>query len=885
MTRYQYLVHLQGPIYSETKNRIERHLGHKLGQYLPHNTFLLYATSEVAKRAADLPEVLWVGPYLPENKISADVSSVALDGKVPSLEVSLVPGAFNKQQTISFATKLRDMFPAGAIRTRFAAEDRIIVTIAMGKDFHRVVGLIAEQNEVHFIDIVRNFRLYDTYTQYTVESNIPGSTPLTANGLTGSRYIIGIGDSGIDYDNCFFNDVFNPVPVNTFNEAHRKIVIYDSTSGDVADGSGHGTHVAGVLAGNVQWSDDPDLQNALSQYNGIAPGAKIAFKDLARNTEGSSIVPPADLYHEYLGFFLNHSAVAVCSAWGSSTAASTYTAQDREVDAFVYDHPTFLPIFSAGESGGNGRRSVATPSTAKNALSVGSSKNSLEAELSALPVNDFAATAAKYYDEMCVSNTTTLFEDETFCSQALGVSTPCTDSQSFFCSVFTPTTDGCCKFAYFEERCCTTFWQARIQHTPFAYGPQCVSSFSGRGPTYDGRIKPDIVAPGEVVYGPRASNGAQCADLSDEDSSVSVRSGTSQATAVASGLVLLVKEYFESGFYPTGDPTPGNEMTPSAALLKATLIHSGQAETFVSGANTKNPGEFFPLTTYPDNVQGFGRVQMKESLYFYSTSQSGFQMLVYDDIEISSNETWSTCVFAQDGVKLRATLVWTDPPAALSAGVALVNNLDLLVSDENGTVYHSNQGNEYDALNNVEQVTVVDPNHKQASLHVYVFGTNVPQGPQKFSLIITGSFQKGAACQKSRCPLDCGFNGLCDTSTGRCTCYSPFLGPDCTIQPCANNCSGNGVCTAAGLCECAAGFSGANCEIAPTSSAATGDTIIQEDNSGISEAAFAGSVVAAFVFGAILAFFIGVFAGTKYAEYRRQAAKRKANQILKTRDG
>jgi hypothetical protein len=112
---------------------------------------------------------------------------------------------------------------------------------------------------------------------------------------------------------------------------------------------------------------------------------------------------------------------------------------------------------------------------------------------------------------------------------------------------------------------------------------------------------------------------------------------------------------------------------------------------------------------------------------------------------------------------------------------------------------------EYDALNNVEQVTVVDPNHKQASLHVYVFGTNVPQGPQKFSLIITGSFQKGAACQKSRyssyrrhpsvtsslprsllscyrCPLDCGFNGLCDISTGRCTCYSPFLGPDCTIR-------------------------------------------------------------------------------------------------------
>jgi hypothetical protein len=95
------------------------------------------------------------------------------------------------------------MFPAGAIRTRFAAEDRIIVTIAMGsihqkqrlghssslsagKDFHRVVGLIAEQNEVHFIDIVRNFRLYDTYTQYTVESNIPGTfSPLFSFTISG----------------------------------------------------------------------------------------------------------------------------------------------------------------------------------------------------------------------------------------------------------------------------------------------------------------------------------------------------------------------------------------------------------------------------------------------------------------------------------------------------------------------------------------------------------------------------------------------------------------------------------------------------------------------------------------------------------------------------
>jgi hypothetical protein len=39
---------------------------------------------------------------------------------------------------------------------------------------------------------------------------------------------------------------------------------------------------------------------------------------------------------------------------------------------------------------------------------------------------------------------------------------------------------------------------------------------------------------------------------------------------------------------------------------------------------------------------------------------------------------------------MKATLVWTDPPASLASGMALVNNVDLVVTDQVGNIYFSN---------------------------------------------------------------------------------------------------------------------------------------------------------------------------------------------------
>lgn len=64
-----------------------------------------------------------------------------------------------------------------------------------------------------------------------------------------------------------------------------------------------------------------------------------------------------------------------------------------------------------------------------------------------------------------------------------------------------------------------------------------ISAFSGRGPTRDGRFKPDITAPGEQIMSARASNAAGAG-------SYHLLAGTSMATpAVAGSIALILQRY------------------------------------------------------------------------------------------------------------------------------------------------------------------------------------------------------------------------------------------------------------------------------------------------------------------------------------------------------
>lgn len=189
---------------------------------------------------------------------------------------------------------------------------------------------------------------------------------------------------------------------------------------------------------------------------------------------------------------------------------------------------------------------------------------------------------------------------------------------------------------------------------------------SSRGPAHDGRVKPDLVAFGE--------------------------DGSSGAAALVSGLALLLQEAYLDLY--------GKEMDNS--LARAVLINAAE--------DLGNPG--------PDYIYGFGNADAETALSTIVENRifSG---------SIASNEQITQRVDIPAGIlRLKATLAWTDPPAAVDARRTLRHDLDLeLVERATGKTWHpwvlssfpnadslqrtAQRG--MDTLNNVEQVSIEIP--------------------------------------------------------------------------------------------------------------------------------------------------------------------------------
>jgi hypothetical protein len=177
---------------------------------------------------------------------------------------------------------------------------------------------------------------------------------------------------------------------------------------------------------------------------------------------------------------------------------------------------------------------------------------------------------------------------------------------------------------------------------------------SSRGPTADGRIKPDVIAPGSYITGSRAGTGGSVSGQVDANVSYSI--GTSHAAPQVAGAAALFTQFWKNNFGGTN---------PSPALIKAAVINSGQE---MNGLTTN-------LATIPNGNEGWGRINMKNMF------NVGFPIAYVNQNIIFSNPGESVAVTGRvvnASKPVRFTLVWTDPPA--TGDPALVNNLDLTVT-------------------------------------------------------------------------------------------------------------------------------------------------------------------------------------------------------------
>jgi PKD repeat protein/subtilisin family serine protease len=154
-----------------------------------------------------------------------------------------------------------------------------------------------------------------------------------------------------------------------------------------------------------------------------------------------------------------------------------------------------------------------------------------------------------------------------------------------------------------------------------------------------------------------------------------------------------------------------------------------------------------PEQRYPNNHQGWGRVNLENAMFFKGDTRELWMKQESPGLANAGESKQYSLQVYSSSEPLEVALVWTDYPGTVGAAKALVNNLDLLVTDPSGNQYKGNvysgtnpgqstTGGSYDSLNPEECVLRVSP--AVGTWTVKVTAASIPQGYQPFAVVVTG---------------------------------------------------------------------------------------------------------------------------------------------------
>jgi hypothetical protein len=271
-----------------------------------------------------------------------------------------------------------------------------------------------------------------------------------------------------------------------------------------------------------------------------------------------------------------------------------------------------------------------------------------------------------------------------------------------------------------------------VSGLPYGYNKASdvvMSSFSGWGPTTDGRIKPDVVADGVNVTSCVSTSNTAYASLS----------GTSMATPNTTGSLLLLQEYY-------------NQLHPGSFIwsstLKAIVIHTADEAGVADG---------------PDYQFGWGLANIKKASDVIKSNNLGNYYILEQQLVNGTPNSFT--VVASGKGQLSATLAWLDPAGSVETANVfattpkLVNDLDLRITkgttiyypwilDPINPSYAATKGD--NKLDNVERVDV-DSIVPGQTYTITVSNKGTLQGnssKQNYSLIV-GGINGTATCTTS----------------------------------------------------------------------------------------------------------------------------------------
>ena len=603
-------------------------------RYIPDDAYVARLVNVSLDELRALPFVQWVGEYRPEHKLHGVLSAFS-QGRQNVANTPEVSVLFSPTATPAELAEARARL--GKIQqqshSRFGA-------VMRGKVTSVQLQRLAESPAVLWIEPAPKMKLTDEISSKLVAGEGTGhKTFMQDLGFDGRGVTVAVADSGLHVGTSegMHPDLAGRTPAFFF---------YGALS-NASDEHAHGTHVAGIIAGNATTEAADDLGYYYGL--GVAPGASIVTQRLF-DGEGGYEPPPS--FETLTRDAVQAGAEIGSNSWGDDTqgrydiSAAEFDALVRDADGITPGDQPYILEFSAGNAG-PGLQTIGSPAVAKNVIATGASQND--------------------------------------------------------------------RFDFFV----------------YADGSETMADFSSRGPCEDGRIKPDVVAPGTWIASLRSPVANDENAWLDIDSDYLYMGGTSQAGPQVSGAAAVFVQYYRETYPDLG--------TPSPAVVKAALIHSAvdMDDSFETGPT-------------PNMDEGWGRVDLTQIIY----SPRAHDYLDQTVLLTTGNLYERSVIISDDSEPLSITLVYTDVPGFPAAIPALVNDLDLEVVGPDGRVYRGNQfeqgesvpdASASDSINNVEGIRLEIPSPGEYILRVRARNVvqdarrDTPAIDQDFALVISGN--------------------------------------------------------------------------------------------------------------------------------------------------
>jgi subtilisin family serine protease len=648
--------------------------------YIPDNALLVRARAARLQALAALPGLRWAGAFPAAYKLPASLDPALGGQQTGQLDLRLIATPDADLAALAGAIEAA----GGVLNGRSASVNGTVLRVLLPAT---ALATLLARDDVIWVE--------------------PGFTPKIANDrartilgvtaaserlgwLTGAGQVIAVTDTGLDLQQTIDSNGnpdfaaarivrrFGPSEMAPPNPADPGDPFSNCTSNDWSDRNGHGTHVAGTALGSGRPTSNPS-------FAGMAPGARLVVQATSSGIfSGSLDCLPED--SGLLAKAYDAGARIQNGSWGKPTGTGlsdqfgAYTAFEQTLDEFLWNHKDHLFVVVAGNDGEDQQApagvidpdSIESPGTAKNVLTVGASE-----------------------------------------------------------SYRPPTTSVCGLFSGGgrpENQCYGPYGKPPIAGDFVSDHPDGLAAFSSRGPADDGRIKPEIVAPGTNIISTASHAPGAFYPFGKYNADYAYDNGTSMSAPMVSGLAALTRQWLAEARQVSN---------PSAALVKALLLN---------GARDLSPGQYgagaqreIPQA-WPNNAQGWGRAAITNTV-----ALNGNQAIWLADDQAGlpqgGSATYSLSVSA--GAPLRISLAWSDYPASPIASRALVNDLDLELQLPGGEVLLGNAAADLapacrdsvsgaDRCDNVESIEVTAP---QTGVYtVRVRGAAVPQGPQPFAL-------------------------------------------------------------------------------------------------------------------------------------------------------